>query len=116
MSGLNQTVRVYVTPNVPVMGTSYSSPCEAYFIVEELLQKGSSPLCRRNQWTILGMGKNQADLELVPVKVVWVQQPFVENPPCYRGLHMDVGLFPTNVSVCTVPHQPLVLFSALGKL
>jgi hypothetical protein len=35
MSGLNCIVRVYITPDMPVMEVQYAVPCEAYFLSEQ---------------------------------------------------------------------------------
>jgi hypothetical protein len=59
MSGFSCGIWNYVTPNMSVMEISIP------FLVKPV--SSVSACCRRNDWKIIGVSENQADLELRPV-------------------------------------------------
>jgi hypothetical protein len=106
MPGLNCTVWVDVTPDVPV--TKSSTP----FLVKPassvkctgLLKKGSSPHCRGASGKILRVSENQADLELLPVaNGTGTATVHGECATCSAAVHAVLSLLRTTVEGPTMP-------------
>jgi hypothetical protein len=105
MSGLNCIVRVYITPDMPVMEVWYTVPCEAYFVSEQhaaaeegfftKLPKETLPKCL--EWAKIKQSK-----VLYAFKVVQAQQLFMENTPHCRACH----IFPTSCATNGVTWIP----------